>query len=95
MEAKLAQLKKATTISETEMLKAKELYNDSDTCLSMAKEALRSMDAEDQKKIMINDTKLPELLELNALAKNSYIELEKRHATNMKYVKLIEEKINK
>ena len=61
----------------------------------MAKEALRSMDAEDQKKIMINDTKLPELLELNALAKNSYIESEERHATNMKYVKLIKEKINK
>jgi hypothetical protein len=93
MEAKLTKLKKAAAESETEMLKAKEAYIDSEKRLTAAKDLLRKMDSDDQKKIMINDTKLPELLELHAAAKDQYEMSEKRYATNMKYVKMIEDKI--
>lgn len=93
MEAKLSQIKKATSDAEAEMLKAKEAYDDSERRLNAAKELLRNMDHEDQKKIMVNDTNLPELLELHSIAKEAYSNSQKRYETNAKYVKMIEDKL--
>lgn len=93
MEAKLSQLKKATSEAEAEMLKAKEALEDSQRRLDAAKELLKNMDPEDQKKIMVNDTKLPELLELLSIARQAYLDSKARYETNGKYVKIIEEKL--
>lgn len=93
MEAKLSQLKKATSEAEKEMTNAKKAYEDSQRRLDAAKELLQNMDEEDQKKIKINDTKLPELLELHSIAKDSYEVSQKKYETNKKYVRMIEEKL--
>ena len=93
MEAKLSQLKNATKEAESQMLKAKELFDDAEQRLTAAKDLLKQMDAEDQKKIQVNDTKLPEILDLYSIAKESYDESKARYESNMKYVKIIEEKL--
>ncbi len=93
MEDKLAKLKLATTNAEKDMRNAKAVLEDSTKRLNAAKELLRNMDEEDQKKIQINDTKLPELLELHATAKEEYSVAQRRYETNLKYVKIIEDKM--
>jgi hypothetical protein len=95
MEAKHNQLKKATADAEGEMLKTKEALQDSEKRLNAAKELLRNMDPEDQKKIKVTDTKLPELLELYSVAKEAHSVSQNRYETNLKYVKILEEKIAK
>lgn len=93
MEAKLAKLKQATSDAENEMNKAKEAFDDSKRRLDAVKELLQSMDEEDQKSIQINDTRLPELLDLHSIAREEYDVAQKRYETNLKYVKIIEEKM--
>lgn len=75
------------------MRKNKEALAESQRCLDTAKELLRNMNPEDQKKIKVTDTRLPELLDLHAMAKETYEESQKRFQTNMKYIKILEEKI--
>ena len=93
MEDKLAKLKKASAEADKAMNKAREAFEDSERRLNAAKELLKNMDEEDQKKIQVNDTKLPELLELHTLAKEEYVTAQKRHETNLKYVKIFEDKV--
>jgi len=44
------------------------------------------MDPEDQAKIQINDTKLPELIDLHAAAIDAYRTAKKRFETNVRYL---------
>ncbi len=68
MNDKIAKLQEATDKSKIVLDKATAAFDESQKRIDMAKEALRAMDSEDQKKIQINDTKLPELLDLHRLA---------------------------
>ncbi len=92
LESKLAKLKKVTIEAENDMKKNKERFEDSQRRLLAAKELLRNMDPEDQKTVKVNDTKLPELLDLHRMAKEVYEESVKRYETNMRYIRVIESK---
>lgn len=93
MEDKFAKLQIATGEAEIAMDKAKTSFDDSLRRLNMAKEALREMDEEDQKKIEINDTKLPELLDLHRVASEEYGAAKSRYETNSKYLILFKAKV--
>lgn len=92
---KVAKLQKATEQSLQDVTKAKSEYDDSLFRLNSAKELLQAMDKEDQEKIMINDTKIPELLELHSIAKQRYEEAKVRYETNDRYLTMLLAKLNK
>jgi hypothetical protein len=95
MESKVAKLQEATEQSLQDVTNAKSEYDDSLFRLKSAKELLQAMDKEDQEKMMINDTKLPELLELHSIAKQRYEEAKVRYETNDRYLTMLLDKLNK
>ena len=92
MDDKIAKLEAATKEAETQMNEHKELLEDAAKRLQAAKELLREMDPEDQAKIKVNDTKLPELISLHELAKEQYESSHKRFETNSRYLTIMKEK---
>ena len=94
MEAKLAKLQTATDEAETLVQKHKEALEDASNRVEVAKSLLRSLDAEEQSRILVSDTKLPELLGLQALAKEEYETSLQRYETNKRYLTLFREKVD-
>ena len=92
MDAKIAKLQTATDEAESELKSAQAALEDSETRLDAAKQLLKQLDPEEQMKIQVNDTKLPELLELHALAKDRYETAKGRFETNQRYLKMFQEK---
>lgn len=93
MEAKIEKLQKATDEAEAQMNKDKEALEDSQTRVDTAKALLKQLDPEEQERIQVSDTKLPELLALHTKAKEDYETSLKRYDTNKKYLKLYQEKL--
>lgn len=75
------------------MRKDKEALEDSQMRVDTAKALLKQMDPEEQQRIMVSDTKLPELLALHTKAKEDYETSLKRYETNKKYLKMCQEKM--
>mmetsp|Transcript_8643 Transcript_8643/g.13034 ORF Transcript_8643/g.13034 Transcript_8643/m.13034 type:complete len:96 (-) Transcript_8643:209-496(-) len=92
MSDKVEKLRVATEGSKERMDRAKAAFDDSLRRLNAAKEALREMDQEDQNKIMINDTQLPELIDLHSISTEEYNEAKSRHETNLRYLELFKAK---
>jgi|AntRauTorckE5430_2_1112549.scaffolds.fasta_scaffold02436_5 DNA repair exonuclease SbcCD ATPase subunit len=93
MSDKIEKLDKATNEAKKLMDGAKTAFDDSLVRLNAAKEALREMDEEDQKRIQINDTKLPDLIDLHSRATEEYSEAKSRYETNVKYLDLLKAKL--
>eukprot|EP00586_Coscinodiscus_wailesii_P017311 CAMPEP_0172493466 /NCGR_PEP_ID=MMETSP1066-20121228/24932_1 /TAXON_ID=671091 /ORGANISM="Coscinodiscus wailesii, Strain CCMP2513" /LENGTH=98 /DNA_ID=CAMNT_0013263663 /DNA_START=107 /DNA_END=403 /DNA_ORIENTATION=+ len=93
MSDKIAKLQKATEDAKLHMDEAKTQFEDSLKRLNAAKELLRDIDEEDQNKIQINDTMLPELLDLHRLATEEYGDAKSRYETNSRYLKLYNDKL--
>ena len=86
LETKIAKLQEATSLAKEEMEQREKELEDSQKRLDAAKELLQSLDAEEQQKIKICDTKYPELLRMHQLAKDAYETAQKRYQTNQKYL---------
>ena len=95
MSGKIVKLQMATDEAKVKLDETKAAYADSLRRLNAAKEALREMDEEDQKKIQVNDTKLPELLDLHRLATEAYGDAKSRYETNLRYLELFKAKLGK
>jgi hypothetical protein len=93
MSDKIVKLEEATEKSKAALDEAKAAFEDSEKRLNYAKEALRQMDPEDQKKIQVNDTKLPELIDMHRLAADQYSEAKARFETNSRYLALFKAKL--
>uniref|UniRef100_A0A7S1ZQ15 Uncharacterized protein n=1 Tax=Trieres chinensis TaxID=1514140 RepID=A0A7S1ZQ15_TRICV len=93
MEGKLAQLQAATDEAEKQVLENLRALDDATQRVKVAKSLLRSLDAEEQEKILVTDTKLPELLDLLAHATEKYETSQKKYETNMKYLALLKLKM--
>jgi len=93
MEDKIAKLQVATDEAETQMKKNKEALEDSQNRVDAAKALLRELDEEEQNKIQVSDTKLPELLALHTRAKEEYETSQQRFETNTRYLKMYQEKL--
>jgi len=89
---KIAKLQTATDNAKLEMITTKTTYDDSLQRLNAAKELLRNMDPEDQAKIQVNDTKLPELIDMHAAATEAYKGAKSRFETNARYLELFKAK---
>jgi len=92
MSEQIAKLQAATDEAKEQMEKAKVAFDDSLRELDAAKELLRSMDEEDQKKIEVNDTKLPELIDMHRMATAEYGGAKARYDTNARYLDLFDAK---
>eukprot|EP00562_Extubocellulus_spinifer_P003764 CAMPEP_0178538372 /NCGR_PEP_ID=MMETSP0696-20121128/37071_1 /TAXON_ID=265572 /ORGANISM="Extubocellulus spinifer, Strain CCMP396" /LENGTH=124 /DNA_ID=CAMNT_0020170629 /DNA_START=181 /DNA_END=555 /DNA_ORIENTATION=+ len=95
MEAKLTQLEAATEAAEKSMLQNLEALDDATERVRAAKMLLRQMPLEDQEKIQVNDTKLPELLDLLARATEEYEVSQKTYETNKRYLDLLKKKLGR
>ena len=93
MEDKVAKLQAASVEAESQMQKHKQVLKGSQERVDAAKALLRQVPEEEQSKIFIADTKLPELLEMHAIAKEEYETSQKRYETNKRYLSLCKEKL--
>ena len=92
MNDKIAKLEVATQEAKTLMEHHQVALEDATQRLTAAKDLLRQMDTADQAKIQVNDTKLPELLSLHALAQEQYETSRRLYETNQKYLSTMKEK---
>jgi len=93
MEAKLAQLEFATASAKAESVRLASELEDATRQLNEEKDRLRSLSSEEQQKILINDTNLPELLEAYSEAKNAHETARARYETNARYVGILRRKM--
>lgn len=82
----VAKLQKATDEAEAEMKRLKLAYDDSDTAVKAAKDLLKQLDEEEQRRIKVTDTKLPELLAGHTAVEEAYETARKRFETNKRYL---------
>jgi hypothetical protein len=68
------------------------VLDDACTRVDAAKALLRKLDPEEQAKIQVNDTQLPELLDMEAVAQEQYETSRKRFETNKRYLDSMKEK---
>ena len=93
MDEKIAKLQEATEDAKTKATEAKTALDDSELRLNTAKDLLKQhLDPEEQERIRVGDTMLPELLQMHAIAKQTHEEAETRYNTNLKYLKAFKEK---
>ena len=93
MEEKVKKLQIATEEAKKHMDRKKIEVNDSLQRLTAAKALLKQLSPEDQQKIKVNDTKLPELIGLHQLATEALEEATSRYETNSKYLTLFQAKL--
>ena len=92
LEQKLRQLEEATVTSLSVLSdKKSKLASASDT-LEKSKSKLRSLDAETQQTLQVNDTDLPELIEAKMIAQQEYDEALVRYENNQRYVTILRTK---
>eukprot|EP00816_Leptocylindrus_hargravesii_P007552 CAMPEP_0196813368 /NCGR_PEP_ID=MMETSP1362-20130617/36277_1 /TAXON_ID=163516 /ORGANISM="Leptocylindrus danicus, Strain CCMP1856" /LENGTH=93 /DNA_ID=CAMNT_0042189579 /DNA_START=21 /DNA_END=302 /DNA_ORIENTATION=+ len=92
MTSKVELLQKATEEAKVKMDEARAALDDSQRRVDSAKEALRQLDPEEQEKIKVTDTMLPELLDMHAQAKENFAVAEKRYETNNRYLSIYQAK---
>ena len=93
MSDKINKLQIATDNAMEEMNARKLAFEDSRKRLEATKELLKGLSPEDQQKIQVNETKLPELIELHMQATSAYEEAKKRYETNSRYLQLFRAKM--
>ena len=92
MEDKIAKLEAATADAEKEFLRNLGVLSDATERVRVAKALLKQMPQEDQEKIPITDTKLPELLDMLATATENYETSQQRYETNKRYLEILRQK---
>mmetsp|Transcript_30706 Transcript_30706/g.47114 ORF Transcript_30706/g.47114 Transcript_30706/m.47114 type:complete len:93 (-) Transcript_30706:173-451(-) len=86
MEAKIAKLQAATDDAESKMNQAQEALQEATKRVAQVKDELRALAPETQATLQINDTELPEALEVHAKAESEYDTWKARYDTNKRYL---------
>ena len=92
MDEKIAKLKAAVEEAASNVEVCKEALDLASQNLATAKNKYKD---EKYKDVQVNDTELPELIETEIRAKNVYEIAQTRHATNLRYLAMMEEKRDK
>ena len=92
MDKKIAKLQVVTDTAEENMKRSRKEFEEASERLSKAKDRLRSLRAEEQANMQVNDTELPELIDLHARAKEEYEMWKGRYETNENYLSIFKGK---
>ena len=95
MDDKIAKIQAATDEAEENVKVCKQALDLAETQLNQAKQRLKSLPQEEQEKLQVNDTELPELLETHVRAQNLYDTVLARYNTNKRYLDAFKEKQGK
>lgn len=93
MEDKLAKLQAATEEARAEAARLKAALELAENKVGIAKDRLRSLEPEAQETLQVTDTNLPELLGERELARERYETAKTRFETNVRYVRMLREKM--
>eukprot|EP00545_Synedropsis_sp_CCMP1620_P015132 CAMPEP_0119014352 /NCGR_PEP_ID=MMETSP1176-20130426/9552_1 /TAXON_ID=265551 /ORGANISM="Synedropsis recta cf, Strain CCMP1620" /LENGTH=137 /DNA_ID=CAMNT_0006967509 /DNA_START=41 /DNA_END=454 /DNA_ORIENTATION=+ len=91
-DAKVAKLQAATDKALFDLVQCQQNLQESENAVQVVKGLLRELDEEEQQRVKVADTKLPELLALLVAAKDSHVTATKRYETNQRYLELYKQK---
>lgn len=94
MEDKIAKLQAATDEAEKQVEVCRQALEMAEKDLSDAKAKYRQLPMEEQEKLQVNDTELPELIETHLRAKNLLETVEAKYATNKRYLQVFKAKLD-
>jgi Cdc6-like AAA superfamily ATPase len=86
MEDKIAKLQAATDEAREQMKVCRQALDLAEQQLHEAKAKYKVLPQEEQEKLQINDTELPELMEAYLMAQNLYETVASRYQTNQRYL---------
>jgi dsDNA-specific endonuclease/ATPase MutS2 len=86
MDDKINKLQAATDEAEEQLKVCQQALDMAEQQLSDVKNKYRNLPQEEQERLQVNDTELPELIETQIRAKNVYDTVLKRYETNKRYV---------
>ena len=86
MEDKISKLQEATRDAKEDLEKRKIAFEASEEAVAVAKLLLRELTQEEQERITVTETKLPELLANYQICKDAYETSLSRYETNKKYL---------
>ena len=86
MDEKITKLQAATDEAEEQMKVCKEALDMTEKQLAAAKAKYKELPMEEQEKLQVNNTELPEWIETKIRAKNVYETVEARYNTNKRYL---------
>ncbi|KAL3757907.1 hypothetical protein ACHAWU_002827 [Discostella pseudostelligera] len=92
LEQKLRQLEEATTIAQSVLSEKESKLALASEALEKSKSKLKSLDAEVQQTLQVNDTDLPELIDAKMIAQQEYDEALRRYEVNQQYLALFRKK---
>lgn len=92
LEQKLRQLEEATVIAQSVLSEKKSVLASASEALEKSKSKLKSLDAEVQQTLQVNDTDLPELIDAKMIAQQEYDEALRRYEINQQYLALFRKK---
>eukprot|EP00536_Pseudo-nitzschia_multiseries_P013419 jgi/Psemu1/35206/gm1.35206_g len=98
MDEKISKLRVATDEAALQLAVAKQTLDTAETELSKAKDKYRALSAqlhESGDDLQVNDTELPELIEMQMRAKNVYETVAARYETNKRYLDMMIQKRDK
>ena len=90
---KLAQLETAVQTSAALLAQQQAAADDAAQRVAAAKALLQQLDPQEQERLKVTDTALPELLARHQLAQEAVETTQKRHATNVRYLQVWQEKM--
>jgi hypothetical protein len=91
MDDKTTKLQAATDEAEEQVKVCKQALDLAETQLNQAKQRLKSLPQEEQEKLQVNDTELPELLETHVRAQNLHESVLARYNSNKRYLDAFKE----
>jgi chromosome segregation ATPase len=86
MEEKIAKLQAATDEAEENLKVCKQALDMAEQQLADVKARYQELPREEQEKLQVNDTELPELIETQIRAKHLYETVQARYNTNKRYL---------
>ena len=93
MEEKIAKLQAATDEAKEQMMASKQALDMAEIQLASVKAKYKEMPMEQQEKLQVTDTELPELIETHLQAKSLYETSEARYQTNRRYLEALKAKL--
>lgn len=93
MDNKVTKLQAATDEAEEQIKVCKQAVDMTEQQVAEAKAKYKDLPMEEQKKLQVNETELPDLIESHTRAKNVYETARARYNTNKRYLDAFKAKI--
>jgi hypothetical protein len=89
---KVTKLQAATDKALFDVVECQKNVQESEKAATVVKALLRDLDEEEQQRVKVTDTRLPELLALLVAAREAHATAVKRYETNKRYLELYTQK---